>query len=537
MDKAPRRRYSARSLVSAWRGRAARFVLGGGVGAAAKLLGAWGGELPVFDLLGTTSLSFVVGSALFGWPGLLGVAAVHAAYGAARGSTLAYLAVSTAVYAAAGAAVFGAFRRVRGVGRGMPSLRSFLAYAFAAGAGGVLTGTVISLSFEGTWESVALWVRSTLVTVLVFGPPLLILGDRFLRSWLAPVPGEVTASRRASFSMTETPARGDLPAVVRRPEPELARSVALGVAMILLVAALTFAIDEAVTAAALWIGLLYLVPIYWAARRHRLRGGVMAAGGSGLCFLAVEAAVAGRFGPETLHIHELASYAYLLVFVAVAVIVGAACERETDLLEHLFESNRRLRNDLQRMVRALSGAVEAKDLYTEGHLQRVSAYAGAVGRRLGLSPRELELLQIASALHDIGKIGIPEQILNKPGPLEAVEREVVERHPEIGARILESVEGLEPAAPLVRHHQERWDGRRDGEFPGYPLGLDGDRIPLGARIIAVVDAFDAMTTDRTYRRAVSAERATAILRTESGRQFDPEVVTVFLAVLDERPWE
>ena len=187
----------------------------------------------------------------------------------------------------------------------------------------------------------------------------------------------------------------------------------------------------------------------------------------------------------------------------------------------LAESNRRLRGDLQRVVRALTGAVEAKDSYTEGHLQRVSAFAYEVGRRLGLGPADLELLQIASALHDIGKIGIPEHILNKPGRLDPAEREVIERHPEIGARILENVEGLEAAAPLVRFHQERWDGDGDGEFPGYPEGRAGDAIPLGARIIAVVDAFDAMTTDRAYRGRSPRGPAVEVLRPERGRQFDP----------------
>jgi HD-GYP domain-containing protein (c-di-GMP phosphodiesterase class II) len=114
---------------------------------------------------------------------------------------------------------------------------------------------------------------------------------------------------------------------------------------------------------------------------------------------------------------------------------------------------------------------------------------------------------------------------------------VVERHPEIGARILENVEGLEGAAPLVRHHQERYDGRSDGEFPGYPRGIAGEAIPLGARIIAVVDAFDAMTTDRAYRRARPAARAADVLRDERGRQFDPRVVDVFLELLEERPWQ
>lgn len=110
------------------------------------------------------------------------------------------------------------------------------------------------------------------------------------------------------------------------------------------------------------------------------------------------------------------------------------------------------------------------------------------------------------------------------------------RHPEIGARMLARIDGLREAAPLVLHHQERWDGRRDGRYPGYPAGLVGEAIPLGARIIAVVDCFDAMTTDRPYRRALAADDAREVLRTERGAQFDPRVVDTFLAVLDEQPW-
>jgi len=523
-------------MLGPWRSRAVRLVLGGVGGGAAKLLGAWAGGFPVLGILSVTSLAFVSIAALFGWPGLLGMAAAHAAFAIARDSSLSYLLVSTAVYSLAGALVYETFRRTQGVGRGMPGFRSFLAYALAAGASALLTGTAISLIFEESWEQAALWVRSSLVTVVVFGPPLLIAGRRFLRRWLAPVPGEATARGRPRFALSSVERRGDLPGVVRRPEPSQATSLVVGAAMILAVAALTLVTGGAVLASTYWVGLLYLIPITWAARRHLLRGGLVATGAAGLAFLAVETLVAADLGPEALGLHELSCLAYLLVFVATGVMVGVGREREVDLLEHLYASNRRLRKDLQRVVRALSGAVEAKDLYTEGHLRRVSGAAVAVGRRLGLAEGDLEALRIASALHDIGKIGIPEDLLNKPAPLAAAEREVMARHPAIGARILETVEGLEAAAALVLHHQERWDGITEGTFPGYPAGLAGEEIPLGARIIAVVDAFDAMTTDRPYRRAVSAERAVAELRAEAGRQFDPAVVEAFLALLAERPW-
>jgi HD-GYP domain-containing protein (c-di-GMP phosphodiesterase class II) len=324
--------------------------------------------------------------------------------------------------------------------------------------------------------------------------------------------------------------------VVSRPEPSIGRSFLVGLGLIVGVALLALVLSEWIPAAGYWAGLLYLLPIYWAADRHRLGGALASAAGVGLAIMTAQAIARGGDAPAMTLAEEIQIYAYLLGFYLIAILLGVARERESDLLERLADSNRRLRGDLQRVVRALTGAVEAKDSYTEGHLQRVSAYALEVGRRLGLDAADLEMLQIASALHDIGKIGIPEHILNKPGRLDPAERVIIERHPEIGARILESVDGLEAAAPLVRYHQERWDGGRDGDFPGYPDGLEREAIPLGARIIAVVDAFDAMTTDRAYRAARPTERAVAVLQDERGRQFDPRVVDVFLELLAERPW-
>jgi hypothetical protein len=523
-------------LETTWRVRVAQFFFGGLAGAAAKLVAMWAGRLPALELLGSTSLAFVVAATLFGWPGLAGVTVLHVVWATVRGSSADYVSLTALVYALAGAMMLATFRLVPGLGRGMPNLKSFVAYGLAAAGGALLTGSVISLGFDGSWEVAAVWIRSTIVTVLVFGAPLLILGERLPKAWLAPIRGEIPSRRRPAFALAEGRAWGDLPVIEQRPEPDPWRAALAGSGMILAVSATTLVAGRTLTASTFWVGLLYLVPIHWACRRHGLRGGLLAAGGACLAFLVTDAAAFDGFGPETQRIHELASYAYVLVFAAVGSLVGAAWERERDLLEQLFQTNRRLRTDLQRVARALSSAVEAKDLYTEGHLQRVSNFAVEVGRRLGLTERDLELLQIASALHDVGKIGIPEHILNKPGPLDPAERDVVQRHPEIGARILENVEGLEYAAPLVRHHQERWDGRCDGEFPGYPHGLAGDEIPLGARIIAVVDAFDAMTTDRSYRPGASVERATQVLRDEADRQFDPSVVRAFLEVLERRPW-
>ena len=283
-----------------------------------------------------------------------------------------------------------------------------------------------------------------------------------------------------------------------------------------------------------WWNFLYLVVMWWEARRLRLPGALVMAGAVAVGTLIAASAMqpaAALTSAET-----LAIYAEILAFWLVAVLVGYGAEREGVLLEGLADLSARLAQDLQRVVRALSGAVEAKDAYTGGHLQRVQAFALEVGRRLGLPPSELELLGIASTLHDIGKIAIPETILNKPGALDDDERTVIQRHPEIGARMLARIDGLRHAAPMVLHHQERWDGRADGVFPGYPSGISGEEIPLGARIIAVVDCFDAMTTDRPYRQAMAANEAREALRRERGRQFDPRVVDTFLEILERRPW-
>jgi HD-GYP domain-containing protein (c-di-GMP phosphodiesterase class II) len=179
---------------------------------------------------------------------------------------------------------------------------------------------------------------------------------------------------------------------------------------------------------------------------------------------------------------------------------------------------------------ALGAALEAKDASTAAHARSIVANAERVGRRLGMSEDELRDLRYAAAFHDIGKIAVPEAILNKPGPLTEDERLQLERHPLVGEQILEPVEFLARVRPLVRHCHERWDGS------GYPDGLAGDRIPLGARVIQVCDAHDAMTRDRPYRSALPGETARAEIRSCAGLQFDERVAQAFLdAVGEEAP--
>jgi len=177
-------------------------------------------------------------------------------------------------------------------------------------------------------------------------------------------------------------------------------------------------------------------------------------------------------------------------------------------------------------VGALAAALEAKDAYTGSHAQVIAEFAVAVGEELGLPAQELRAVRMGALLHDVGKIGIPESILNKPGPLTDDEFTVMKRHTVIGADIVAGIPGMEEVVRLVRSSHERWDGR------GYPDGLSGIYVPMGAYVIAVCDAYHAMTEDRVYRRAMSPEGAIAELQRCSGTQFMPDAVDALITVVD-----
>ncbi len=176
-----------------------------------------------------------------------------------------------------------------------------------------------------------------------------------------------------------------------------------------------------------------------------------------------------------------------------------------------------------RSIDAMINALEFKDGYTRGHAHRVTAYSVATAREMGLSDAQVEDLLRASVLHDLGKIGVREAVLTKPDRLTEAEFQEIVRHPKISVDILKPIPFLAPLLPAILHHHERFDGT------GYPDGLSGDRIPLASRIMAVADAFDAMTSTRAYRKALPVEAARAEILRCSGRQFDPDVVPYFLA--------
>ncbi len=174
-------------------------------------------------------------------------------------------------------------------------------------------------------------------------------------------------------------------------------------------------------------------------------------------------------------------------------------------------------------IGALANALDARDTYTAGHSSRVSAFSCLIGQGLQMTPSQMDDLRIGALLHDVGKIGVADQVLQKPGKLTSEEFEQIKQHPKVGRRILEGVEGFARFLDSVELHHENWDGT------GYPHGLAGNQVPLAARIIHVADAYDAMTSDRPYRRGFTHNVAADILQQNAGTQFDPEIVNVFLA--------
>lgn len=176
-------------------------------------------------------------------------------------------------------------------------------------------------------------------------------------------------------------------------------------------------------------------------------------------------------------------------------------------------------------VGSLANALDARDRYTAGHSERVSQVTAAIAQALGLSAEETENARIGALLHDIGKIGIPDYVLQKPGVLSDTEFALIKEHPTIGCKILKGVHGLTPYLPVVELHHENWDGT------GYPKGLRGEEIPIAARIVHVADAWDAMTTDRPYRSGFSRARALAVIKINAGTQFDPIIAETFNRIM------
>ena len=205
--------------------------------------------------------------------------------------------------------------------------------------------------------------------------------------------------------------------------------------------------------------------------------------------------------------------------------LNAAYQQALRYAEDVRTLYHQLQRGIYQSLLGLANALEAKDVYTRGHSERVGLSSRRLAIALGLPPTDVEIIARAGLLHDIGKIGVPEIVLRKTGPLNAEEWEVMRRHPVIGAQIVAPFEFFTAGALVIRHHHERVDGS------GYPDRLTGATIPLGARIVAVADVYDALTSDRPYRPAMSAAAARSHLEKQAGQGLDEEIVGTFLGLI------
>lgn len=221
----------------------------------------------------------------------------------------------------------------------------------------------------------------------------------------------------------------------------------------------------------------------------------------------------------------MGSFLELLKSPAFAIALAATVVAALYSYVHL---PRRMGRAYRRSLLTLARAVETKDLKAVGHGERVAEYAAAIARHMGLPKKMGKDLEYASFLQDVGNIRVPHSILNKPEKLTSEEMSELQTHAAIGEEIVKQVAFLREISPFIRHHHEAWDGS------GYPDGLTGSEIPLGARILAVATAYDAMTSERSYHERMDEERAVSELRKSAGEKFDPEVVEAFLRVLQKR---
>jgi putative nucleotidyltransferase with HDIG domain len=265
-------------------------------------------------------------------------------------------------------------------------------------------------------------------------------------------------------------------------------------------------------------------------RRWRLGGDRVQLTLALACWLGVEAVVSLRFG-ALWHLSWWVYHALLLAGFGSAVYAILTEYRRVRLIDEalagvgIHDDMEHITRGYPEALRALVAAVEAKDTYTHGHSARVAEFSVRLGQQMGLGPARLRELAQGAVLHDIGKIGTSDTVLNKPGALTPQERTWIEQHPVAGWEIVRQAPSLHRALDVVRHHHERWDGT------GYPDGLAGEQIPLQARMAAVADVWDALTSERAYRPAWSSERAVDYLVAGTGTQFDPACVDAFLDVL------
>ena len=264
----------------------------------------------------------------------------------------------------------------------------------------------------------------------------------------------------------------------------------------------------------------FILPILWLTARYGIRWGLIGAAGIAavydVVFLTAEVGPNGSAWDYITHVVVL-----LGLYGVGAWIFGRYHALELRRLTALDEAN-------TGVIKALAKALDMKDRYTLDHSSATVDHCYRLAKRLGLSAKEIDSLTVAALLHDVGKVGILDSILRKPGRLTPEERGIMQRHPLLSAAILKESPALQAAVPIVLHHHERWDGK------GYPHGLAGENIPLGSRVLGVVDAYHAMTSDRPYRRAMEPASAMRELVMGAGKQFDPRAVLCFAQEVAER---
>ena len=450
-------------------------------------------------------------AAAFGWRGVLGVAigTLFERWGAAAtlAGGLAFMVVHVGT---AGITALGMRSRVGGSGRRLQ--RAFLFGSLLASLWAAITGPLalqglgfLPRRFDALADTaLAFWV-SDIAATCVLGAPLLILirpealltADdlEMLRDWLRRPRGALNCS---------------------------AQVLLCGLPLLLLGHDDRGAFPH-------WLTVPLSYPMALAALQGGAGPAILMNSLASLVYLAIYVSAPGT---AVMDFETVApAYATVGFFTIFAWIGGPLAGRNKRLFVRVREQQAQLELDFERTVASLAAAIEAKDATTEGHVQRVAQLAAMVGRELGMDEAELRNLRYGSLLHDVGKIGVPERILNKPGPLTPTEKAEMERHVEIGLRIIRDVEWLRDIEPMIRYHQERWDGKTGGvTYAGY-FGLRGEQIPAGARVLAAVDAFDAITHDRPYRRGRPARVALAELESEAGQQFDPRVVEALVRVV------
>ncbi len=260
----------------------------------------------------------------------------------------------------------------------------------------------------------------------------------------------------------------------------------------------------------------FILPVVLAAVWYQTRGALIAASGAAMIYLPHVWLQWAGYTDE-----NMSQFGDVAVLWVVGILAGWLVGRERAALHEVADSH-------EGAVRSLVSALDAREHDTEVHSLRVQAYSRRIAEEMCLTESESASLEMGALLHDVGKIGVPDHILLKPGPLDTAEWEAMRRHPVIGHNILHSARFDPKALEIVQSHHERFDGK------GYPAGLQGEEIPLLVRIFSIADAYDAMTSSRPYKKAFSIEKAKSLIQEASGSHFDPQVVDVFMRISDDQ---